>query len=101
MSSTNDPDLEGIFEEILSEIKVGERDEAAMLQAIALSNNDLNEIRKNYLLIRANKIHKSELEKKQKKKQKKKQDQEKLRTLIALGFFLLLSFLILFLMTDF
>lgn len=58
MSSKTEPDLDKIFEKILSEIKEGERDEAAMLQAIALSNSDPSEIRKNYLLIRSNKIHK-------------------------------------------
>jgi len=97
MPSTTDPDLDRIFEKILSEIKEGERDEATMLQAIALSNNDPNEIRKNYLLIRSNKIHKLEQKKKQEKKQKKKQEQEKLRSLIFLGSCLLFGFLILFL----
>ena len=90
MSSEANPDLDKIFEDILSEIKEGERDEAAMLQAIALSNNDPNQIRKNYLLVRSNKIHKKDLiEKKDSKKladkERTKENYKSLRILLFWG----------------
>ena len=61
MENIKNPNLDAIFEQIQSEIDTGERDDAALLQAIALSSDNPNEIRKHYLLIRAKKIHKTNI----------------------------------------
>ena len=60
---TKSSDLEDIFEEVLEELNQGYKDEAAMLQAEALSEStDLMELKKLYLQIRAKKIHKQRIE---------------------------------------
>ena len=52
----NIDDLDEIFEEIAQEMKEGFRDQAAELQAIAISGGDLALIQSQYLIIRARKI---------------------------------------------
>ena len=74
-------DINQVFEEILSEINHDERDKAALLQAIALTeNNDPNSIRANYLRIRAQKIIE---QKDEERKQKIFDEQRRTRVIFA------------------
>ena len=86
-------DINQVFEEILSEINHDERDEAALLQAIALTeNNDSDKIRANYLRIRAQKI----IDQKEEERKNKKIDEQKRKKIIFLSIYIIIINLILF-----